>query len=125
MSTIKIGTSGYTYSWNKAKPTPFQWYVNQGFNSVEINASYYGFPTESWVNKWLSSAPDYFTFSIKVNRSITDYTGLKRERAFQLWNIFRRTLDRILIVLTFGFLDASYPIIINTIVLPLVCYCIF
>jgi uncharacterized protein YecE (DUF72 family) len=95
LSSIKIGTSGYTYSWNKAKPTPFQWYINQGFNSVEINASYYRFPTESWINTWLSTAPDYFTFSIKVNRSITDYTGLKGERALQLWNKFRSTLDRI------------------------------
>jgi hypothetical protein len=41
---IRIGTSGYTYSWNKKKPTAFQWYINQGFNSVEINASYYRFP---------------------------------------------------------------------------------
>ena len=65
MPPIKIGTSGYTYSWNKAKPTPFQWYISQGFNSVEINASYYRFPTESWINTWLSTAPDYFTFSIK------------------------------------------------------------
>jgi uncharacterized protein YecE (DUF72 family) len=66
LSEIKIGTSSYTYSWNKKKPTPFQWYVNQGFNSVEINASYYRFPTEAWLNTWLSIAPlDHFTFSIK------------------------------------------------------------
>jgi uncharacterized protein YecE (DUF72 family) len=92
---IKIGTSGYTYSWNKAKPSPFQWYINQGFNSVEINASYYRFPTESWINTWLSAAPDYFAFSIKVSRFITDYTGLKGERALQLWNKFSKTLFKI------------------------------
>ena len=92
---IKIGTSGYTYTWNKAKPSSFQWYVNQRFNSVEINASYYRFPTESWINTWLSAAPDYFTFSIKVNRSITDYTGLKGERALHLRNKFSKTLSKI------------------------------
>jgi len=32
---IRIGTSGYTYSWNKAKPSPFKWYIDQQFNSVE------------------------------------------------------------------------------------------
>jgi uncharacterized protein YecE (DUF72 family) len=77
------------------KPSPFQWYVDQGFNSVEINASYYRFPMESWVNTWLSAVPLNFTFSIKVSRYITDYTRLKGESAVQLWNKFSKTLDRI------------------------------
>ncbi|MGA7368230.1 MAG: hypothetical protein WBX01_03810 [Nitrososphaeraceae archaeon] len=45
-SSIRIGTSGYTYSWNERRPSPFKWYINQGLNSVEINASYYRFPKE-------------------------------------------------------------------------------
>jgi uncharacterized protein YecE (DUF72 family) len=77
------------------KPSAFQWYVNQGFNSVEINASYYRFPMESWVNTWLSAAPFNFTFSIKVSRYITDYAKLKGETAVQLWYKFSKTLDRI------------------------------
>jgi uncharacterized protein YecE (DUF72 family) len=88
---IKIGTSGYTYSWNKAKPTPFQWYVNQGFNSVEINASFYRFPTESWIKTWQAVAPNEFTFSIKVHRSITHYTKLKG-KSLELWKRFSRSL---------------------------------
>jgi uncharacterized protein YecE (DUF72 family) len=36
-----------------------------------------------------------FAFSIKVNRFITDYTGLKGERALQLWNKFSKTLFKI------------------------------
>lgn len=94
-NVIRIGTSGYTYSWNEKKPTAFEWYISQGFNSVEINASYYRFPMESWINTWLSAAPHYFTFSIKVSRYITDYVGLKGQKAIQLWNKFSRTLDRI------------------------------
>ena len=74
---IRIGTSGYTYSWGKAKPSPFKWYIDQKFNSVEINASFYSFPTESWIRTWQNSAPKDFTFSIKVHRSITHYTKLK------------------------------------------------
>jgi uncharacterized protein YecE (DUF72 family) len=77
------------------KPSAFQWYVDQGFNSVEINASYYRFPMESWVNTWLSAAPSNFTISIKVSRYITDYARLKGESAVQLWNKFSKTLDRI------------------------------
>lgn len=56
-SPIRIGTSGYTYSWNKRRPTAFAWYVKQGFNSVEINASYYRFPLDSWIKTWRASAP--------------------------------------------------------------------
>lgn len=94
-SCIRIGTSGYTYSWNKKQPSPFAWYVKQGFNSVEINASYYRFPLESWINTWRASAPRNFTFSIKVNHSITDYLRLKGDRALDLWNRFSKTLEGI------------------------------
>lgn len=51
---------------------------------------------ESWINTWLSAAPHYFTFSIKVSRYITDYVGLKGQKAIQLWNKFSKTLDRLL-----------------------------
>ena len=33
ISAVLIGTSGYTYSWNKGKSNKFEWYINQGFNS--------------------------------------------------------------------------------------------
>jgi len=90
-SLIGIGTSGYTYFWNEAKPTPFKWYMSQGFNSVEINASFYRFPIQSWVKTWLT-APEDFSFSIKVHRSITHYTKLKN-RSLELWNRFRQPLE--------------------------------
>ena len=90
-SLIGIGTSGYTYFWNEASPTPFKWYINQGFNSVEINASFYRFPSQSWVKTWLT-APKDFSFSIKVHRSVTHYTRLKN-RSLELWNRFRQSLE--------------------------------
>ena len=40
-------------------------------------------------------SPDYFTFSIKVNRYITDYTRLRGEKALQLWYKFTKMLERI------------------------------
>lgn len=82
---IRIGTSGYTYSWNRAKPTPFEWYINQGFNSIEINYSFYRFPTLSSIKMWQGNAPQDFTFSIKVHRSITHYNKLKQPRSIELW----------------------------------------
>jgi uncharacterized protein YecE (DUF72 family) len=90
LSSIRIGTSGYSYSWNQGKPNPFEWYVVQGFNSVEINASFYRFPPESWIRTWIS-APENFTFSIKVHRSITHFNKLKG-KSLELWKKFRNSL---------------------------------
>jgi uncharacterized protein YecE (DUF72 family) len=81
---MRIGTASHIHSWNKQKPTPFQWDVNEGFNSVEIIASYYRFPNEAWLNTWLFAAPlDYFTLSIKINRSITDFE-IKRRKSVKV-----------------------------------------
>jgi uncharacterized protein YecE (DUF72 family) len=91
---ISIGTSGYTYSWNKGGAKKFQWYVKQGFNSVEINGSFYRFPLASWVTNWNTSAPKSFKFSVKVHRSITHYAKFG-EKAVKLWNRFRKPLDPI------------------------------
>jgi uncharacterized protein YecE (DUF72 family) len=87
---IRIGTSGYTYSWNKAKPDAFEWYISQGFNSVEINYSFYRFPQVTSIKIWQSKAPKDFTFSIKVHRSITHYNRLKKPRSIQLWDEFSK-----------------------------------
>ena len=91
---VSIGTSGYTYSWNKGKQNKFKWYVDQGFNSVEINGSFYRFPTASWVANWKSNSPRVFVFSIKVHRAITHYSRFG-EKALKLWNRFKKPLDPI------------------------------
>ena len=93
MCSTRVGTSGYSYPWNEGNPTPFKWYLSQGFNSVEINASFYRFPTGNWLKTWLT-APSDFTFSIKVHRSITHYNRMK-EKSYQLWERFRSTLSPI------------------------------
>ena len=90
MSPVKIGTSGYSYHWNKSKPTPFAWYLTQGFKTVEINASFYRFPSQNWIKAW-KIAPRDFDFAIKVHRSITHYSRL-RGRASELFDRFRDTL---------------------------------
>jgi uncharacterized protein YecE (DUF72 family) len=90
---ISIGTSGYTYSWNKGGPNKFKWYIEQGFNSVEVNGSFYRFPTSSWVTKWRHNLPKGFIFSIKVHRAITHYSRLG-EKSISLWNRFKKPLVR-------------------------------
>jgi len=89
---ISVGTSGYTYSWNKGGSNKFKWYIEQGFNSVEINGSFYRFPASSWVTKWKSSLPKDFVFSIKVHRAITHYSKLGA-KSIQLWDRFQKTLS--------------------------------
>jgi uncharacterized protein YecE (DUF72 family) len=90
---VRIGTSGYNYFWNEGKPSQFQWYVNQGFKTVEINATFYSFPFKSWINSW-KKAPKDFDFSIKVNRSITHLSRLS-EKGVELFNKFRNNLKEI------------------------------
>ena len=90
---VRIGTSGYSYPWNKGKPTPFAWYLGQGFHAVEINASYYRFPMQSWIRAW-DITPDDFEFAIKVNRSITHYARLAGD-SLNLWKRFRSTLSNL------------------------------
>ena len=41
------------------------------FNTVEVNSTFYQFPTESQLKNWYATTPDDFTFSIKMNRNIT------------------------------------------------------
>jgi uncharacterized protein YecE (DUF72 family) len=55
---------------DKGKSNKFKWYVDQGFNSAEINDSFYRFPTENWINNWKNVSRKNFKFSIKVNRSM-------------------------------------------------------
>jgi uncharacterized protein YecE (DUF72 family) len=88
--SLRVGTSGYSYPWNKGKPTSFAWYLAQGFSTVEINASYYRFPMRNWLKAW-EIAPEGFEFAIKVNRSITHFAPLGAN-SLDLWERFRSTL---------------------------------
>ena len=88
---VRVGTSGYTYFWNPGKPSPFKWYLSQGFRTVEVNASFYRFPRESWVKTWLRDSPPDFNFSVKVHRSITHLSRLG-PKSLELWERFWETL---------------------------------
>ena len=48
---IFIGTSGWNYDWNPEKS--LDWYVkNTKFNAIELNYSFYRFPSPKAVNAW-------------------------------------------------------------------------
>lgn len=80
MNQIYIGCSGFHYrDWKdifypeKLPQTKwFEFYCNH-FNTLEINSSFYKFPTEKSLNKWCQTSPEGFKFSLKVPRLITHY----------------------------------------------------
>lgn len=82
-----VGTSGYTYWWNEGRDK-LAWYISQGFNTVEINSTFYSFPFQSSVKAW-GRAPEGFMFSVKVHRLITHYTKLSSREP---WLRFRERL---------------------------------
>lgn len=80
MGKIYIGCSGFHYKEWKNVFYPaglpqskwFQFYYEH-FNTLELNVTFYKFPTEKSLEKWYSSSPQNFKFSVKVPRVITHY----------------------------------------------------
>ena len=80
MPAVYIGCSGFHYAeWKNVfypdglpKSKWFQFYCTH-FNTLELNVTFYKFPTEKSLAKWYSSSPENFKFSVKVPRAITHY----------------------------------------------------
>jgi len=77
---VYVGTSGWLYSWNLGKS--LKWYVeNSGLNAVELNASFYRYPTPRQVAQW-AEVGKALRWAAKVHRSITHF-GRLSERAVE------------------------------------------
>lgn len=78
MSQVRIGTSGWSYDhWAGAfypeavaKTRRLEYYVTL-FDTVEVNGTFYGTPSESTVRHWYEVAPEGFVFAVKGNRYLT------------------------------------------------------
>ena len=71
-----MGTSGWRYSWN---PDGLEWYVRKsGFNAVELNMSFYGFPRERQVERW-ARVGGSLRWVIKVHQSVTHLRKLSEK----------------------------------------------
>jgi len=75
-----IGCSGFAYKEWKEVFYPqglpqSKWfdYYTQHFNTLELNVTFYRFPTLKSLQAWHDKAPDGFVFSAKVPRWITHY----------------------------------------------------
>ncbi|HYB58748.1 MAG TPA: DUF72 domain-containing protein [Candidatus Acidoferrales bacterium] len=49
----------------------------QFFRSVEVNSTFYRFPTEAQLEHWYMGTPDDFVFSVKLNRFLTHTKRLR------------------------------------------------
>jgi uncharacterized protein YecE (DUF72 family) len=75
---IYIGTSGWSYKHWRGTFYPeaikvknhFPYYI-QHFNTVEINNTLYGIPSDKTFLDWKNKVPDAFLYIIKANRAIT------------------------------------------------------
>ncbi|MUN29808.1 DUF72 domain-containing protein [Sulfuracidifex metallicus] len=82
---IYVGTSGWSYPWNPKRS--MKWYVEQGFNAVELNYSFYRFPSSKQVETWSKYS---LRWSVKVNKIITH---VKRLTDVEAWRNFRKIME--------------------------------
>jgi uncharacterized protein YecE (DUF72 family) len=75
-----IGCSGFSYKEWKEEFYPkglaqTKWfhYYTQHFDTLELNVTFYRFPTVNSLKGWYEKAPEGFSFSAKVPRSITHF----------------------------------------------------
>ena len=81
---VRVGTSGYSYpDWKglfypeDAKTKDLLEHYATTFNTVEINNTFYRFPTDKVVQQWRSQTPEDFRFAFKAHSRITHKLRLK------------------------------------------------
>ncbi|MDT8357770.1 MAG: DUF72 domain-containing protein [Methanomicrobiaceae archaeon] len=85
-----IGTSGWYYDWNKDKS--LDWFIaHSGLDAVELNMSFYRFPSSDQVRSWAEKA-ETLHWAIKVHRAITHSHKLNEE-GFRTWERFSDAFD--------------------------------
>ncbi|GLI45262.1 DUF72 domain-containing protein [Methanoculleus bourgensis] len=83
---VHVGTSGWAYAWNRGGS--LAWFAeHSGLDAIELNASFYGFPSEKSVLSWADTGSG-LRWSVKVNRSVT-HRHRFNEKAVAVWERFR------------------------------------
>jgi uncharacterized protein YecE (DUF72 family) len=83
MGEIRLGCSGWSYDhwrdflYKGVSPQHYLEHYAKFFNCVEVNMTFYRFPTAQMLENWFERTPDYFLFTIKMNRSITHMKKLQ------------------------------------------------
>ncbi len=73
-----LGCSGFYYNhWRRVfypeKLAKIKWlqYYAEHFNTLEVNSTFYRFPTQKMLQGWYQKTPETFRFTLKANRAIT------------------------------------------------------
>jgi uncharacterized protein YecE (DUF72 family) len=75
MPDFLVGTGGWAYFKVPNKP-PLKAY-SEVFNFVEVNYTFYEYPTIQAVERWRKTVPANFTFSVRCHQDLTHKIGLK------------------------------------------------
>lgn len=103
LQKIYIGTSGYSYDWwkdfyqHKSKTEDKLKIYSDNFQSLEINGSFYKEYKKSVWTKLKDIVPQNFTYSVKVNQSITHYYQFQKYNKF--WNSVKVLIPKLKCVL--------------------------
>ncbi|MCX8170831.1 MAG: DUF72 domain-containing protein [Candidatus Bathyarchaeota archaeon] len=93
---IYVGTSGWMYDWNMGRS--LDWYIqNSGLNAVELNASFYRFPSLNAIKSWRDKG-GALRWTVKANRLITHVFKFN-DKAFKFWLRFMglfETMDHLI-----------------------------
>ena len=81
---IRIGTQGWNYdAWvgpfypNGTRPADFLTVYARGFDTVEVDSTFYASPVSKTVQGWARRTPDDFIFSLKLPQEITHERRLR------------------------------------------------
>ncbi|MEE8115045.1 MAG: DUF72 domain-containing protein [Nitrososphaerales archaeon] len=98
MGDLKIGTSGWVYDFwmgefypTFSKPNDYLKIYSKIFYLVEIDSSFYRFPSRKSTGLWADETPDNFIFTAKIPRRITNekrLTDYKRDLEY-LYEVFQ------------------------------------
>ncbi len=75
MTEYLIGTGGWAYFKMLNKPSLKAY--SENFNYVEVNNTFYKYPSTRMVERWRRTVPDDFTFTVRCHQDLTHRIGLK------------------------------------------------
>jgi Uncharacterized conserved protein len=88
LDNIFLGTSGWLYKdwigpFYNLKEKSFLRYYSKFFKTVEIDSTFYSFPSEKVVVSWIKNTPIEFIFTAKMPKEITHAEKFRCEKDFR------------------------------------------
>ena len=89
MTEYLIGTGGWAYFNIPHKPALKAY--SETFRFVEVNSTFYEYPSTRMVERWRRTVPDEFTFTVRCHQDLTHRIGLKP--IDHAYSVFSRMLN--------------------------------